>query len=518
MTCIARSGLLPRAWGFVKYYIIDELGRLSFAVPSESKPFVASFVVSQPARCPGSDSCTLLDTSVSHNSVSGTIWPFRRAENKFALLANVPKIEGEILLVLQWLPRSHPIRPTLLYVLAQLRTPRSESLNQRSNLDKAITHLTEAVLLTSTQHIVTFLFHLAVLLITRFSHYERHDDIKSSIKYLRFLRINFRSLEAFNIPHAYGDLPTNLFHALALNLVLTRLTPGEMAQDLAEMVPLIPEFITVTILTHQQKLAIKAFSEAFNTVNTEILRQEDTQVVDRAIQALREATILNQDLWVAHALAMCLAFRFERTSVMKDCEEAIANFDRIVATFSGNSLTEMQDATMGRMTLLLLFRINLSPGPEYLEDGIHRLRAFVPYSSSDKVRAKLTETLEAFTQRRLKYFGVTGNSGGTPLNPYTIVASFYTPHRSPDQSQIQKKIEHLGDVTFAIMEGKITDVEAAIEVNRKMIPLQQPLPSDQWTWASEPARMFAGILLLAVLRTRILDHLKLDHLNDYHLS
>ena len=355
--------------------------------------------------------------------MSDAIWSFPRAENKFALLVTAPEIEG-IAPFLDWVPRSHPIRPTLLYVLAQLRTPRSESLNQRSNLDKAITHLTEAVLLTSTQHIVTFLFHLAVLLITRFSHYERHDDIKSSIKYLRFLRINFRSLEAFNIPHAYGDLPTNLFHALALNLVLTRLTPGEMAQDLAEMVPLIPEFITVTILTHQQKLAIKAFSEAFNTVNTEILRQEDTQVVDRAIQALREATILNQDLWVAHALAMCLAFRFERTSVMKDCEEAIANFDRIVATFSGNSLTEMQDATMGRMTLLLLFRINLSPGPEYLEDGIHRLRAFVPYSSSDKVRAKLTETLEAFTHRRLKYFGVTGNSGGTPLTAlYKIVVT-----------------------------------------------------------------------------------------------
>ena len=437
--------------------------------------------------------------------MSGTIWFFPRAENEFALLANVPEIEGEILLFLKWLPRSHPIRPTLLYVLADVRTPRFGSSNQRSNLDKAITHLTEAVLLTSTQHTVLFLFHLAVLLLSRFTHYKQPDDLKSSIKYLRFLRVNFRSLEAFNIPHASGDLPTNLFHALARNLSLTE-APGEMARDIAEMIPLIPEFITADILTHQQKLAIKAFSMAFNTLNTEILRQEDTQVLDRAIQVLRKAMMLNQDLWISHALAMCLAFRFERTLVMEDCEEAMANFDRIVATCSPeNSPTEMQDTAMGRITLLLLSRVNISPRPEYLEDGIHRLRAFVTYSSSDQVRAHLTGILETFAQRRLKYFGVAGNSSGKALNPVTIAVSYYHPRQRPDASQIQKKIHHLRDVISAIRGGKITDVEAAIEVNRQMIPPHQS--SDQWTWASEPARMFADVLIFAYQRTKRLDYL-----------
>ena len=445
-----------------------------------------------------------MDANVSLNSVSVTIWPLPRAENKFALLAslNVPEIEREILLFIEWFPRSHPIRPTLLYVLAELRTPYFGSLNQRSDLDKAVTHLTEAVLLSSTQHIVFFLFHLAVLLLSRFSHYKRPDDLKSSIKYLRFLRINFRSLEAFNIPHASGDLPTNLFHALARNLLLTE-APGEMARDIAEMVPLIPEFITADILTHQQRLAIKAFSTTFNTL--ELRLENIQQVVDQAIQELRKATMLNQDLWIAHALAMCLSCRFERTLVIKDCEEAIANFDRIVATCSpGNSLTEMQDTAMGRMVHLLLSRVNLSPTPEYLEDGIHRLRAFVPYPSSDEVRAHYTTILEVFIHRRLRFFGVTGNSGGAPLEPDRIATVFYPP-RGPDRSQIQKQIDHLTDVNFAIRYGEITGVESAIEVNRKMIPLQPS--SDQWTMASEPTRMFADILTYAYLRTKRLDYL-----------
>jgi hypothetical protein len=130
--------------------------------------------------------------------------------------------------------------------------------NQKSDLDKAITHLTEAILLPPTQDIVFAFFHLAVFLLSRFSFYRQPDDLKSSIKYFRFLRVNFHSLEAFDIPHTSGDLPTNLFHALAYNLVLT---PGDMVQDLEEMVALIPEFITADILTYHQKHAIEVFGD-----------------------------------------------------------------------------------------------------------------------------------------------------------------------------------------------------------------------------------------------------------------
>ena len=49
------------------------------------------------------------------------------------------------------------------------------------------------------------------------------------------------------------------------------------------------------------------------------------------------------------------------------------------------------------------------------------------------------------------------------------------------------------------MNGETTDVEAAVEGSRKLIPLQQS--SDQWSMLSEFATMFASILLHAFERT-----------------
>ena len=432
----------------------------------------------------------------------------------------IAEIEGNILKydrLLESSPRSDPNRPTLLHKLAELRTQHFGSSSQRSYLDKAITHLTETALLSSTQRIIFALFHLASLLLLRFtSSYGRADqgtdDIKSSIKYLRFLRTKFHSLEAFNIPqhqvpppHTSEDLSTHLFDALAHNLVLT---PGEMVQNLEEMVPLIPEFITAKILTFHQKLAIQFFGMAVDTLNPEMFRHENTlQVVDRAIQVLREATMLNKDLGIAHALALCLAFRFETTFVMKDCEEAIANFDRIVSTCSSeNSPTVMQESAMRHISSLLSSRVNLSPTPEHLEDGIHRLRALAPHFSSDEdATQSLTRTLEVFTHMRLRYFGVTVNSRSAPLKPDMGIRIIQSREQCPDVSEIQRKLDHLREVAFAIKNDEIKDIEATVEYNRKMIPLQQS--SDQWTVASGPTSMFANILALAYQRTGRLDYL-----------
>jgi hypothetical protein len=128
---------------------------------------------------------------------------------EFALLVTLPELDGEILkhhLLLESSPRSDPNRPRYLRQLMGLRTERMVFTSQKSDLDKAVTHLTEAVLLPPTQDIVLVFFSLAALLLSRFSFHRQPDDIKSSVKYFRFLRINFQSLEAFDIPHTFGDL------------------------------------------------------------------------------------------------------------------------------------------------------------------------------------------------------------------------------------------------------------------------------------------------------------------------
>jgi tetratricopeptide (TPR) repeat protein len=306
-------------------------------------------------------------------------WAFPAAENEFTLSVTLPEFDRKIIeyhRLLKWSPQSDPSnRPALLIRLVGLRSQRNVLSNQKSDLDKVITHLTETILLPPTQDLVILFFHLAASLRSRFSYYRQPDDLKSSIKYFRFLRVNFHSLEAFDIPHTSGDLPTQLFTALAYNLVLT---PGDMVQDLGEMVALIPEFLTTDILTYHPKHAIEVFSKVVTA--TEIFCRRDTQLVaNQAIQVLREATSLNPDWDISLALALCLAARFRVMLAMSDYEEVIAIADKIVATHTpGNSPTRVQRNAMMLISSLLASRLDAYSRPEYLEDAVHRIRTFVP--------------------------------------------------------------------------------------------------------------------------------------------
>ena len=418
------------------------------------------------------------------------------------ILNTIPEIDRRLLeyhRLLKSLPRSNFTRPSLLIEVAALQTQRWALSDQKSDQDKAITRLTEAILLLPTRRIVFMLFELATILLSRLRYAGQLDGLKYSIKYLRFLRINFRSLEAFDISYTSGDLPSKLFCALAIDLAWT---PGEMAQDLEEIVVLIPELITADVLTYNQILAFDAFSVAVHKLTPDLFCREDTQpVADRAIQVLREATALNSNPRIAIALATCLGTRFETTHAMSDCEEAIATFDRTFATCSsGNSLVVRQRHAMEAVLRLLLSRVNLFPRPEYLEDGIRRLRTLVPHSLDDEHRTRLTEVLNVFTYKRFQYFGVSENSGGIPHNPNMNIGVIHVAAQDP---QLQQKLYNLRDVTNEIADGKITDVEATVERSRKLIPLQR---SNSFQW-SAIARIFATILLFAHGRTRRSDYL-----------
>jgi tetratricopeptide (TPR) repeat protein len=434
---------------------------------------------------------------------------FPLAEN---LLATLPELDGKILRYhrrLESSPRSDNNRPTLLRQLAGLRCQRHALSNQKSDLDKAITHLTEAVLLPPTQDLLFAFFRLAALLCSRVSFYPQPNDVKSSIKYFRFLHVNFHSLESFDIPHTSGDLSSLLFHALAYNLVLT---PDDMVQNLEEMVPLIPEFITTDILTYLSKRAVEAFIPSVLAV--EIFCRKDTQLVaNRVIQVLREATVLNPDLLISNALATCLAARFKATPVMNDYEEAIAIFDRIVATHSpGNSPASMQRNTMMVISSLLMSRLDSFSRPEYLEDAIRRIRSFVPYLL-DEDRISLTSILNSLTRRRSDYFGVARNSGGAPLNNHFYLDKdivFHGVLPAPgimEGSQMKEKLLHLHEVTSAIINGEIPDVEAAVERSRKFVPFHQS--KDKWSSSSQLVKAFASMIFHAYQSTK-----RSGYLND----
>ncbi|KAH8980652.1 hypothetical protein EDB92DRAFT_261739 [Lactarius akahatsu] len=251
---------------------------------------------------------------------------------------------------------------------------RDKILQKRDILDKFITRLTKLVLFPfqPSEEVVSGFFHLAYNLNVRFSRYEQPEDLKSSLKYCRYLRDNFHSLDAFDIPRV--QFASLLVQVLANNL---KFGSGDIIYDMEEMVTLIPEVLAseAVVSTHDSRDAISAFTAAVN--QTEIFRRRDTQqVAERVIQMLREATALKPDLQVSFALACCLDARFQMTHVIEDYEEAIAIADKIVAAITpGDSQT--RDDVVRLIVDLVAARLNSYVDPEYLEDTIHRLRVLL---------------------------------------------------------------------------------------------------------------------------------------------
>ena len=355
-------------------------------------------------------------------------------------------------------------------------------------------------------------FVLALGLFSRSSSYQQPEDVKSSVKYFRFLRINSHLFGGFD---SHGMITSSLVQSLAKNLVLGS---GDTIQDIEDMVALIPDLIVLDISTNELREVMKAFTEAVD--KTGVFRRKGTEkLAEGVIQMLRAATGLKLDSqWhnVYFALASCLSVRFQATHVINDFEEAIAIADKIIAAHSPRDGL-MQTNTITLIQVLLASRLNSYSKPEYIEDTIHRTRTLLSLPSlPDEVRTLLTNALNAYVRRRFSYFGVTGSSGETLTNPLDafnprFVVSYEVPRQcgaGPEDdhtSQILEKVHHLEDILVTIVNDEITGIEAAVELSRSLHPLQEA--NSQWSFL--PSLVFANILFHAHRRTG-----KLEYLND----
>ncbi|KAH9162269.1 CHAT domain-containing protein [Lactarius sanguifluus] len=401
----------------------------------------------------------------------------------------ISQIEKEILehnRLLTLSPRPDPHRPTHLLHLAVLRTMRNELSPQKGDLDVSTTHLTEAVLLPfqTNRDVVHMFFQLASILLSRCALYEQLEDIVSSVKYFRFLRTNFHPLDTFNIPHY--QLTSRLVRALAMKLMKGS---DDTTRDMEEMTALTHEILysggISSLSTSDLIDAIVPFSDAV----AETHRLDDAnQPPERTIQILRQAMLLIPDLRVSYALVHCLAVRFLMAHEISDYEEATTIADKIVAAHTpGARLTPTQRHAIELIHVLVVSRLNSYSRPEYLEDAIHRLHTLICLPSlPDQDRARLAVSLDNFERQRFNYFGITGNSGETPLNTSGEYLTYFLLQRPAPREDVE-----------------ITEVEAAVELGRTLLPLQH---SSDRLWYL-PAIMFAQILLQAHQRTNKLEYL-----------
>jgi hypothetical protein len=130
-------------------------------------------------------------------------------------------------------------------------------------------------------------FLLASLLLSRFSRYGRPEDIKCSLQYFRFLRINFHPLQAFNTSIPLGQFLSRLVGVLAYNLMSgAGYMMQDMTQDMEEMASITHELLSSDVLTSDLIPALEAFSAAVASY-----LDDAKPLPEKVVQVLREVEI-----------------------------------------------------------------------------------------------------------------------------------------------------------------------------------------------------------------------------------
>ena len=212
------------------------------------------------------------------------------------LLVTLLQVEEDILKfhhLLASSPRSDPHRRThYLLRLSGLLSERFTLSRDKGDLDKGVVHLTEAVLLQVRRpgkSVVDVFLSLTDALFSRFSFYKQTEDIKSLVKYFRFIRTNFHIIEASKMPH--HQFVTHMIEVLAANL---RFGSGDMIQDMEEMAALTHELLSLDVLTTNSMLIhdIGTFSVAVS----ETFYLDDANLPpEKVIQVLREVEMVLPD-------------------------------------------------------------------------------------------------------------------------------------------------------------------------------------------------------------------------------
>jgi hypothetical protein len=326
------------------------------------------------------------------------------------VLAIYPELEKQISVchnILSSLPRSDPQRPAHLRYLASLRLIRYDLSGQEEDLNQCITLTVESIILPcgpshSSQDVVYGFSLIATCLLSRFSLYERSEDINSSLEYFRHLQHKLHPFGNFRL-----RLTAKHVRALAHHVMLSN-DGGEME----EMADLCRELIASVYSTSYTRDAIFDLS----TAAVEIFHRDDTknQVPQCVIDVLRVAT-MQKPGWhhVSFALSHCLAIRFQTEHTICYYDEAITTADKIITSCNpGNNLTPTQQLTIVLIASLITDRLNFHAQPEYLVNSEYRVQSLlrdIP-SFPEWLFSLITELLSHLQYMYSDYFGDLSNN------------------------------------------------------------------------------------------------------------
>ncbi|KAF8267574.1 CHAT domain-containing protein [Lactarius quietus] len=360
--------------------------------------------------------------------------------------------------------------------LAEMRLQRHTQSNQKEDVDKAILHLTEAILfpprswLEHDTTILAALFLLALALVQRLIEYKLPEDAIYAAKYLRHLRD--QPHREFGFPRV--DVTTLLVNVLYFQV---KLEAGSVVQNIEEMAVLCHELLTSDASEYDTTHAVTLVSELFLS---EVRLWLPDRQLDPVIKCLRAARIHKPELRLAHfALAVSLSVHYYVTFLDDDYDKAASVLDEIIITSnpSGDGQGEFVAEARWFVTMLALTRSQTHEIPEYLEEGIYRTRAFL---SSASVEEPFYPTgafnLERAAEHRYRYFGPTDGPEVSSSNSKPLPGLLIGDYEGDDSGlrQIVDKMELLGGLLSRIKNNDMTKIDEAIEQGRTILASSTP--------------------------------------------
>ncbi|KAI0293090.1 hypothetical protein BC826DRAFT_1016877 [Russula brevipes] len=390
--------------------------------------------------------------------------------------------------VIPALPHSDPLRHTCIGALAMAYSTRYNLSSQKEDLDKSILHFTQAIFLTPPrvkprQNIVRLFFFLASELLRRSQKSKRPSDV-------RFFKTNL---------------------ALALG-ILVEIGSRDAVRDIDEMTTLCRELLNSGI--SQGSLA-EVLLALFSAVDINRKQSPGHEPSEQVIKCLREANACLDFHPCSQFLAILLFNRFQVTYSIEDYEEAMALLDGILASHPrtdcpGSCVEPASDLTVR----LAMTRSAIFGNPEYSEEAIVRLRAFLAIAPTDNpCRIFFTEVLAALVEQRFCLFGVPeGPEEAHSRVEVACLPSFSdlavslaksTDTKSQFSMTGEEENQHLHALLSASRTTDIAEIEHAIKYCRQLLAsIHRGDP-----FALQPAITLAELLFRAFEGTRKIEYL-----------
>ena len=322
---------------------------------------------------------------------------FVRLPQLFLPTASLFEIDNQISLsqdLLLSFPRPHILRPECLSTLAWARLARYQFSDECKDLDKSISHSTEAVFLPFDAElgscVIDALSCLAIALL-RSREVKQLGDMKHAIGFLRYLRD--QSLETSNLSR--NQIKSVLVKALADQVKLESLDP---MQGIGEMATLCRELLRSGV---EESLLINTVKELAGIIyETAVPGQLPSEGV---IECLREARIRLPNLkMVFIALAALLHVRFSWTHSQDDPKEALSILDELIA-----DPNEDVGLAMKLAKRIAHSRFFFDSKPEYLAEAIFRTRTLLDAMPSEHPdHRSVMDELAYLEKTRFEEFGV----------------------------------------------------------------------------------------------------------------